>query len=93
VWGGTDLATFLHNAERINLNGVVDQITCPFRITHGTNDRQINVDYGHQSYDQAVHAPKKDLRLFTRTRAAPSTSASTTSRTSVPTPPTGSRTP
>jgi dipeptidyl aminopeptidase/acylaminoacyl peptidase len=65
VWGETDLDTFITKAGRINLNGVVDKITCPFLITHGTNDRQINVKYAHQSYDQAVNAPKRDLRLFT----------------------------
>ena len=65
VWGETDLPTFIRKAERVNLNGVIDKITCPLLITHGTNDRQINVKYAHQSYDQAVNAPKKDLRLFT----------------------------
>ena len=62
VWGETDLDTFIRKAERVNLNGVVDQITCPFLITHGSNDRQINVAYAHQSFEQAVNAPKKDLR-------------------------------
>ncbi|SDT35351.1 alpha/beta hydrolase family protein [Actinoplanes derwentensis] len=65
VWGAPDIATFIADAERITLNGVVDKITCPFLITHGTNDRQIDVSYAHQSFDQAVNAPKKDLRLFT----------------------------
>ncbi|MFC7531802.1 alpha/beta hydrolase family protein [Actinoplanes sp. GCM10030250] len=65
VWGETDLGTFLTKAERVNLNGIVEQITCPLLITHGTNDRQISVAYAHQSFDQAVNAPKKDLRLFT----------------------------
>jgi dienelactone hydrolase len=62
VWGETDIPTFIAKAERINLNGIISQITCPLLITHGTNDRQINVDYAHQSYAQAVNAT---LRLFT----------------------------
>jgi hypothetical protein len=33
-------------------------------ITHGANDRQINVKYAQQSYDQAVNASKKTLRIF-----------------------------
>ncbi|WP_328471182.1 prolyl oligopeptidase family serine peptidase [Actinoplanes sp. NBC_00393] len=65
VWGSPDIETFIAEAERVNLNGVVDKITCPLLITHGTNDRQINVAYAHQSFEQAVNAPKKDLRLFT----------------------------
>ena len=38
---------------------------CPFLITHGENDRQIPVEYAHQSYDQAVNSPKRELRIFT----------------------------
>ncbi|MEV6303348.1 alpha/beta fold hydrolase [Actinoplanes sp. NPDC051861] len=65
VWGESDLDTFIAKASRVNLNGIVEQITCPLLITHGTNDRQISVAYAHQSFEQAVNAPKKDLRLFT----------------------------
>nr|WP_221634507.1 alpha/beta fold hydrolase [Nocardioides luti] len=65
VWGHTDLQEFIAYAEGIHLNGVVDQITVPFLITHGANDRQINVKYAHQSYDQAVNSPKRELRVFT----------------------------
>jgi dienelactone hydrolase len=65
VWGEDDLDTFVRNAERVNLEGVVEQITCPFLITHGENDRQINVAYAHRSYEQAVNSPKRDLRVFT----------------------------
>jgi dienelactone hydrolase len=65
VWGYDDVDTFIKAAEAVNLNGVVEQITCPFLITHGENDRQINVSYAHQSYDQAVNSPKRELRVFT----------------------------
>jgi dienelactone hydrolase len=65
VWGAEDLDTFIQNAERVNLEGVVEQITCPFLITHGENDRQINVSYAHRSYEQAVRSPKRELRIFT----------------------------
>ena len=34
-------------------------------ITHGENDRQIPVAYAHQSYEQAVNSPKRELRIFT----------------------------
>jgi dienelactone hydrolase len=65
VWGGDDIETFIGAAEAVNLNGVVEEITVPFLITHGENDRQINVSYAHQSYDQAVNSPKRELRIFT----------------------------
>ena len=65
MWGGDDIETFIGAAEAVNLNGVVEEITVPFLITHGENDRQINVSYAHQSYDQAVNSPKRELRIFT----------------------------
>jgi len=37
----------------------------PFLIAHGENDRQIPVAYAHRSYEQAVHSPKRQLRVFT----------------------------
>jgi dienelactone hydrolase len=49
VWGETD----------------VEQITVPFLIVHGENDRQIPVAYAHQSYDQAINSPHRELRVFT----------------------------
>jgi len=65
VWGYDDVDSFIAAAEAINLDGVVDKITCPFLVTHGSNDRQINVKYAHQSYDQATSSPKRELRIFT----------------------------
>jgi dienelactone hydrolase len=70
VWGGDDVETFIRDAEAVNLNGVVEEITCPFLITHGENDRQIDVKYAHQSYEQAVNSPKRELRVFTAEEGA-----------------------
>ena len=65
VWGFDDVEKFIEYAEGVHLNGVVDKITVPFLIAHGENDRQIPVEYAHQSYDQAVNSPKRELRIFT----------------------------
>jgi dienelactone hydrolase len=65
VWGHDDVETFIKAAEDVHLNGIVEQITVPFLITHGQNDRQIPVEYAHQSYDQAVNSPNRELRIFT----------------------------
>ena len=65
VWGFDDVDAFMEYAEGVHLNGVVEQITVPFLIAHGENDRQINVKYAHQSYDQAVNSPERELRIFT----------------------------
>ncbi|XVV10743.1 alpha/beta hydrolase family protein [Actinoplanes sp. CA-131856] len=65
VWGAPDIDTFIEQAEAVTLDGVVEQITCPFLITHGENDRQIPVADAYQSYEQAVNSPRRELRVFT----------------------------
>ena len=65
VWGHDDLDTFLDFADDIHLNGVVEKIAVPFLVVHGQNDRQIPLQYAHQSYEQAVNSPKRELRVFT----------------------------
>ena len=65
MWGQPDIDTFIEFAEGVNLDGVVEQITVPFLIAHGQNDRQIPLEYAHRSYDQAVNSPKRQLRIFT----------------------------
>ncbi|WP_035855633.1 alpha/beta hydrolase family protein [Cryptosporangium arvum] len=65
VWGHTDLDEFIAFADDVHLDGVVEKITVPFLIAHGANDRQIPLEYAHRSYDQAVNAPRRDLRVFT----------------------------
>jgi dienelactone hydrolase len=70
VWGESDVDTFIRNAERVTLDGVVEQITCPFLITHGENDRQIPVADAYRSYEQAVRSPKREVRVFTAEEGA-----------------------
>lgn len=69
VWGKegdeNDLDAFLDFADDVNLEGVVEQITVPFLIAHGENDRQIPVAMAHRSYEQAVNSSKRELRVFT----------------------------
>jgi dienelactone hydrolase len=64
VWGQPDLDTFIKFADQIHLDGVVEQITVPFLICHGANDRQIPLEYAHRSYEQAVASPRRELRVF-----------------------------
>jgi dienelactone hydrolase len=65
VWGHDDLDTFISFADDVHLDGVVERIQVPFLIAHGANDRQIPLEYAHRSYQQAVHSPKRELRIFT----------------------------
>lgn len=64
VWGAADMDEFVEKTKGMHLNGVAEQITVPLLITHGVGDRQISVDYAHQTYEQAVNSPKRELRLF-----------------------------
>lgn len=65
VWGGKDIDEFMEIAEGVNLNGRMENIKVPFLVTHGENDRQIPLKYAHQSYEQLVNSPKRELVLFT----------------------------
>lgn len=65
VWDKPDIDTFIEFADDIHLDGVVEQISCPFLIAHGELDRQIPLEYARRSYDQAVNSAKRELRIFT----------------------------
>ena len=65
VWGASNLEEFMGLCPKINLNGQMEKIRVPFLITHGEKDRQIPVKYAHQSYDQLVNSPKRELKIFT----------------------------
>ena len=49
----------------MHLNDVMQDIRVPFLVTHGARDRQIGVEYAHQSYDQLVNSPDRELKIFT----------------------------
>jgi dienelactone hydrolase len=64
VFGATDMDDFVEKTKNMHLNGVAEKITVPLLITHGANDRQINVKYAEQTAEQAVNSPKLKLRIF-----------------------------
>jgi dipeptidyl aminopeptidase/acylaminoacyl peptidase len=64
VWGARDMDEFMQIAARVHLNGVLDRVRVPFLVTHGSKDRQIPVEYAHQTYEQLVNSPKRELKLF-----------------------------
>ncbi|MDO5620950.1 MAG: alpha/beta hydrolase [Paracoccus sp. (in: a-proteobacteria)] len=65
VFGARDMDDFMAKAAGMNLNGQMEKIRVPFLVTHGANDRQIGLDYAHQSYDQLVNSPRRELKIFT----------------------------
>ncbi len=64
VWDATDMDDFLEKTKNVHLHGIAERITVPLLITHGINDRQIPVKYAHQTFQQAINSPKRELRLF-----------------------------
>ncbi len=67
VFGAADMDDFFAKAEHMHLNGVLDRIRVPFLVTHGENDRQIPLKYAHETFEQLVNCPKKDLFIFDKT--------------------------
>ncbi len=65
VFGAKNMADFEAKSRGMNLNGVLDKIKVPFLVTHGARDRQISVDYAHQSYNQLTNSPRRELKIFT----------------------------
>lgn len=64
VWGCDSLDEFLALAPRVNLRGVAEKIAVPFLVVHGQHDRQINVRYAHELYDDLTGSPAPALKIF-----------------------------
>lgn len=65
VFGQDSVDEFMQFAEHISLVDVMERITCPVLVTHGSNDRQVPVEYAQLQYDAATGASKRELKLFT----------------------------
>lgn len=66
VWGKDNLQSFMEFVPKVSLVGHLKNITVPFLITHGANDRQIPIEYAYQSYEEAVNSPQRELKIFTQ---------------------------
>ena len=64
VWGQETMDAFMAFTPRVSLEGVAEKITVPFLITHGANDRQIPIQYAHQTYAEARNSPRRELKIF-----------------------------
>jgi dienelactone hydrolase len=65
AFGAPDQETFLTKARTMTLDGHLQRIRVPFLVTHGANDRQIPLAYAHQTYEQLINCPKRELKIFT----------------------------
>ncbi|MFD1611469.1 alpha/beta hydrolase family protein [Sphingomonas tabacisoli] len=65
VWGQPTLDEFINYVSRVTLAGHMHNMTVPYLVTHGANDRQIPLEYAHQSYSEAINSPCRELTIFT----------------------------
>lgn len=64
VFGKDSLEEFMEWAPCMTLEGVVEQITVPFLVTHGESDRQIPMEFALPQYELATASPKREWHLF-----------------------------
>ncbi|MGO4596341.1 alpha/beta hydrolase family protein [Terrabacter sp. 2RAF25] len=65
VFGKNSLDEFMAFAPQMSLEGIVERITVPFLVTHGQDDRQIPMELALPQYENAVHSPDRQLKVFT----------------------------
>ena len=65
VLGVPDRATALKKLEGFRLDGIVQQMRCPFLLTHGEADEQIPLALAERCF-AAVGSAQKTLKVFTR---------------------------
>ncbi|RBP47180.1 alpha/beta hydrolase family protein [Arenicella xantha] len=65
VWGAKDMDEFMEIAEKVHLDGVLENIKVPFLVTHGEKDSQIPLKWAERTYEQLVNSPKRELKIFT----------------------------
>jgi pimeloyl-ACP methyl ester carboxylesterase len=65
VFGAKDMDEFLSKAQGMHLNGILDRIKVPFLVTHGAHDRQIGIEYAHQTFHQLSSSTRRELKIFT----------------------------
>lgn len=64
VFGAASDEDFMEKAEKMHLNGILDRVEVPFLVTHGKHDSQIPLKWAHETYDQLVNSPKRELKIF-----------------------------
>jgi alpha-beta hydrolase superfamily lysophospholipase len=64
VVGAADTDAGIEVAKRFTLKDVAHQITMPFLVTHGANDRVVPAENAQKLYD-ALGSKRKALRVFT----------------------------
>ncbi|MDF1749965.1 MAG: alpha/beta hydrolase [Alphaproteobacteria bacterium] len=66
VYGQPDIESCAAMIAKMTLAGVAEHILCPLLVVHGENDRQVPFDQAQKTIDGAIHAKRRDLRVFTK---------------------------
>ena len=64
ILGADSLDDALQRLEKFKLDGVIQQMRCPFLLCHGEDDEQIPLKDAQAAFD-ACGSPDKTLRVFT----------------------------
>ncbi len=64
VFGTKNHDETLAVTRQMTLEKAAANITCPFLIVHGENDRQIPLWHAEKLYAAAVHSPDRELKVF-----------------------------
>jgi fermentation-respiration switch protein FrsA (DUF1100 family) len=64
VFGVDTFEQALEKLRDFKLDGIVQEMRCPFLLTHGTEDKQVPMEDAHKLFD-AVGSKDKSFRIFT----------------------------
>ena len=64
VFGVNSLDEVRAITKQMTLENAAGEITCPFLIVHGENDRQIPLWHAEKTYAAAVKSPDRELKIF-----------------------------
>ena len=65
VFGKTSIEESLKEIQHFTLENVAKNITCPFLIVHGENDRQVPLADAQALFNAAANSSQRELRVFT----------------------------
>ena len=64
VFGRESMEEVRAVTRRMTLQGVAEKITCALLVVHGENDRQVPLWHAERTYQEAVNAASRELKVF-----------------------------
>lgn len=59
-----DSAAVRNRLREFTLEGVIEEVECPLLVFHGENDRQVPLWAAERTFERAVNATTRELRVF-----------------------------